>query len=97
MATKTEYLIGELRSIEAKAANRAPANALIASVSAIRRQVEARKELGEDPDVTKLSHLYASVSGAVAAFNSYPDITIPSEEDVAAAVEAADSAVVIPE
>tara|TARA_R110000824_G_scaffold18422_9_gene73010 strand:- start:1680 stop:1973 length:294 start_codon:yes stop_codon:yes gene_type:complete len=97
MATKTEYLIGELRSIEAQAANRVPANALIASVSAIRRQVEARKELGEDPDITKLSGLYASVSGAVAAFNSYPDITIPSEEDVAAAVEAADSAVVVPE
>lgn len=97
MATKTEYLIGELRSIEAQAANRAAANALIASVSAIRRQVEARKELGEDPDVSKLSGLYASASGAVAAFNAIPDITIPSEADVAAAVEAADSAVVAPE
>ena len=97
MSTKTDYLIGELRSIEAQASHRAPANALISSISAIRRKVEARKELGEDPDVSKLSGLYASVSGAVEAFNSYPDISIPSEADVAAAVEAADSAVVVPE
>lgn len=96
MALKTEYLIDELRSIEAQAANRAQSNALIASISAIRRQVEARKELGEDPDVTKLSGLYASVSGAVSAFNAHPGISIPSEADVAAAVTAADSAVVAP-
>lgn len=91
MALKTDYLIGLLQGVEAQAANRAAGNQLIATVRGVKKKVEARKELGEDPDTSQLAALYAQVSSAVDVFNAQ-SITLPSVDDVAAGVAAADSA-----
>lgn len=90
MALKTDYLIGVLNNVEAQLANRASANKAVATVQAVRERVQARKTLGEDPDTTQLSALYAQVKNAVDSFNSQT-VSVPSEADVAAGVAAADS------
>ena len=91
MALKTDTIIDLLSSIEAQANNRSAGNKLAQVIRDVKAQVEARKTLGEDPDLSKLPALYQAVADAVTEFNAANNITMPSMEDVQALVAAAES------
>ena len=82
MALKTETIIDLLNGIEAQANNRSAGNKLSQVIRDVKAQVEARKTLGEDPDLSKLPALYQAVADGVTEFNASNNITMPSLEDV---------------
>jgi len=91
MALKTETIIDLLNGIEAQANNRSAGNKLSQVIRDVKAQVEARKTLGEDPDLSKLPALYQAVADGVTEFNASNNITMPSLEDVQTLVSDAES------
>ena len=91
MALQTDTIIDILSSIEVQANNRSAGNRLSQVIHDVKAQVEARKTLGEDPDLSKLPALYQAVADGVTEFNASNNITMPSLEDVQTLVSDAES------
>lgn len=91
MALQTDTIIGLLSSIEAQANNRSAGNKLTQVIRDVKNRVEARKTLGEDPDLSKLPALYQVVADAVTEFNASNNITMPSMEEVQSLVQMSES------
>jgi len=96
---KTEYLLGLLQGLESQAANRVPANRLIAVINregGAKDLISARKKLTQDPDAAKLPELYGELKAAVDAYNQSVIVTMPTIEEVATGLASADSAKAAP-
>ena len=92
MATKTEYVLGLLNSVEAQAANRAAGNALQEALAPIKARMENKKALGLNPTAEKAPAVIATVRAAIAAYEAKQIISTPTDEEILAGLAAAEEA-----
>jgi len=96
MALKSEIALGIVNSIATQAVNHAPGNALRAALVGGKgtpgKRLEARIELGQDPNAEEIEPLYNALSTAIDAHNAAVVISKPTLEEVAAQIAAGDSA-----
>jgi len=92
MATKTEYVLGLLNSVEAQAANRAAGNALIEALQPLKQRMQNKKALGLNPTAEKAPEVIATVRAAIAAYEAKQAISTPTDEEILAGLAAADDA-----
>jgi len=96
MANKTETALAFVTAASSEATNRVHGNNLNATLvgnNSPGKRLSARLELSQDPDMSLLDSEYATIAAAVATCNAASIITIPSLDEVRAAIDAAPSGV----
>ena len=86
---KTEYVLSLLDGAEAQANNRSAANALAESFKPLRKRMNAKIILGENPTESKAPAVIASLRAAVATHNAKVQITLPDDATILAGLNAA--------
>jgi len=89
---KTEYVLSLLDSAESQANNRSAANDLSKAFEPLRKRMNAKIVLGENPTASKAPAVIASLRAAVAAHNAKVQITLPDDAAILASLAAADDA-----
>lgn len=88
---KSQYVLSLLDGAQSQADNRSAANALRKAFNPLRKRMEAKIVLGEDPTESKAPEVIASMRAAVAAHNAKVQITLPDDATILAGLTAAAS------
>ena len=90
MATKTQYILGLVAGVSAKANSRVAGNDLVESLQPLKQRMEDKSRLGLNPTESKAPAVLAEVRSAVAAHNAAVQITLGTDEEIIAGLVAAD-------
>lgn len=88
---KTEYVINLINHVSSLANNRSPANKLIKALQPLKERMEHKKALGLDPDPALAAGQIAQARAAIDAYNQSVVITLVSDADILAGLQAAEA------
>jgi len=91
MTTKSQYVIGLIKSIESQASNRSAANTLAEALEPIKERMKSKSRLGIDPTAEKAPAVIAAVRAAIAAYEAQQVIKTPNDAEILAGLDAADA------